>query len=121
VFDRSPTRDVTIGGYDVPRGANVLFSPWVAHRDRSRWPAAEEFRPQRWTTDWVPPRGAYLPFGDGPRMCVGDRFAEAEIQVVLATMLPRVQLSLVDDSPVRPEGDATLRPRGGLAMRVRRL
>jgi cytochrome P450 len=54
-------------------------------------------------------------------MCVGIRFAEAEIQAVLATLLPRVQLSLVDDGPVRPEGDATLRPRGGLPMRVTRL
>jgi cytochrome P450 len=120
VFDRSPLHDLTIGGYDVPGGANVLFSPWVAHRDQSRWPAAEEFRPQRWMTDWEPSRGAYLPFGDGPRMCVGNRFAEAEIQLVLATILPLVQLSLVDDSPVRLEGDATLRPRGGLPMRVRR-
>ena len=121
VFDRTPRRDVTVGGYAVPRGANMLFSPWVAHRDPSRWPAAEEFRPQRWTTDWVPARGAYLPFGDGPRMCVGNRFAEAEIQAVLAELLPRVQLSLVDDAPVRPEGDATLRPRGGLPMLVHRL
>ena len=121
VFDRSPRLDITIGGYAVPRDANLLFSPWVAHRDPSRWPAADEFRPQRWLTDWVPSRGAYLPFGDGSRMCVGDRFAEAAIQVVLATVLPRVQLSLVDDAPVRPAGDATLRPRGGLPMRVRQL
>src|SRR5262245_7428231 len=99
VFDRSPREDLTIAGYAVPRDANVLFSPWVAHRDPSRWPAATEFRPQRWTTEWVPTRGAYLPFGDGPRMCVGNRFAEAEIQVVLATLLTRVQLSLVDDAP----------------------
>jgi cytochrome P450 len=121
VFDRSPLHDLSIGGYAVPRDANVLFSPWVAHRDPSRWPAADQFRPQRWTADWVPSRGAYLPFGDGPRMCVGNRFAEAEIQLVLATILPRVRLSLVDSSGVRPDGDATLRPRGGLTMRVERL
>ena len=53
-------------------------------------------------------------------MCVGNRFAEAEIRLVLATLLPRVELSLVEGQDVRPEGDATLRPRGGLRMVVRR-
>ena len=66
------------------------------------------------------PRAAYFPFGDGPRSCVGNRFAEAEIALVLATILPRVELSCVDPAAVRPEGDATLRPRGGLPVRVAR-
>ena len=120
VFDRSPLRDITVGGYAIPRGANVLLSPWVAHRDPKHWEAPDEFRPERFANGQTRPRGTYLPFGAGPRMCVGNRFAEAEIQLVLATLLPRVDLSLVDNSPVRPEGDATLRPRGGLPMRVHR-
>jgi cytochrome P450 len=120
VFDRSPLRNITIGGYAIPAGANVLFSPWVAHRDPRRWDEPDEFRPERFAEGWTPPRGMYVPFGDGPRMCVGNRFAEVEIQLVLATLLPRVELSLVDSAPVRPVGDATLRPRGGLPMRVHR-
>ena len=84
------------------------------------WEAPDEFRPERFAPGWVPPRGAYLPFGDGPRICIGNRFAEAEIRLVLATLLSGVDLSLVDGLLVRPEGDATLRPRGGLRMRVRR-
>jgi len=118
VFDRSPLRDLTLAGYTIPQGANVLFSPWVVHRDPARWPDPDEFRPERF--DAPPPRSSYLPFGDGPRMCVGNRFAEAELTLVLATMLPRVSLSCVDSLPVRPEGDATLRPQGGLRMRVSR-
>jgi cytochrome P450 len=118
VFDRSPLRDLTLAGYTIPKGANVLFSPWVVHRDPGRWPDPDEFRPERF--DAPPSRSSYLPFGDGPRMCVGNRFAEAELALVLATMLPRVSLSSVDSLPVRPEGDATLRPRGGLRMRVTR-
>jgi cytochrome P450 len=119
VFDRSPRADLEVGGYTLPKGATVLFSPWVAHRDPDRWPDPAAFAPERFAGA-EPPRGAYLPFGDGPRRCVGNRFAETEIALVLATMLPRVRLSRVDDRPVRPESDATLRPRGGLPMRVAR-
>jgi len=92
----------------------------VVHRDPRLWDAPDEFRPSRFAGA-APPRGAYLPFGDGPRICVGNRFAEAEIALVLATMLPRVGLSRVDSGPVRPRGDATLRPEGGLPVRVHAL
>jgi Cytochrome P450 len=120
VFDRSPLTDLTVGGYRIPKGANVLLSPWVVHRDPRVWDDPDTFRPDRFATAEAPPRTAYLPFGDGPRMCVGNRFAEAEIRIVLATLLPRVELSLEKGQTVRPEGDATLRPRGGLRMVVRR-
>jgi cytochrome P450 len=120
VFDRSPRHDLVLGGYAIPMGANILFSPWVVHRDPSRWDAPEQFRPARFAGA-APPRDAYLPFGDGPRICVGNRFAEAEICLVLATMLPLVELSRVDTGPVRPRGDATLRPEGGLEVTVGRL
>jgi cytochrome P450 len=120
VFDRSPLHDMVVGGYTIPKGANVLISPWVVHRDPAVWADPEEFRPDRFTDGAAPPRTAYFPFGDGPRSCVGNRFAEAEIALVLATILPRADLSCVDAGAVRPEGDATLRPRGGLPMRVAR-
>jgi cytochrome P450 len=119
VFDRSPRTDIEVGGYRIPRGANVLLSPWVVHRDPRVWDEPDEFRPERFAGG-SPSRGSYLPFGDGSRICVGNRFAEAEIRIVLATLLPRVDLSLVDGAAVRPEGDATLRPRGGLPMVVRK-
>jgi len=120
VFDRSPLAEISVGGYRIPRGSNMLLSPWVVHHDPQVWEDPEEFRPARFAAGATPPRTTYLPFGDGPRMCVGNRFAEAEIRIVLATLLPRVSLSLVDGQTVRPEGDATLRPRGGLRMVVRR-
>jgi cytochrome P450 len=119
VFDRSPRHDLRVAGYTVPKGANMLFSPYVVHRDPDLWEAPEEFRPERFAV--APPRHAYLPFGDGPRICVGNRFAEAEIALVLATIVPRASLVRADSGPVRAEGDATLRPRGGLRMRVARL
>jgi cytochrome P450 len=119
VFDRSPLHDIELGGYAIDKGATILFSPWVLHRDPTLWEAPEEFRPERFEGA-APPHHAYLPFGDGPRMCIGNRFAEAEIALVLATILPRVGLTRVGHDPVRPEGDATLRPKGGLRMRVTR-
>jgi cytochrome P450 len=121
LFDRSPRQDAVVGGYSIPKGANILVSPWVVHRDPGLWDQPDEFRPERFADGWAPPRCAYLPFGDGPRLCVGNRFAEAEISLVLATILPRVDLSPVDGVPIRPEGGATLRPRGGLRMRIRRI
>ncbi len=120
VFDRSPLHDLDVAGYRIPRGANILLSPWVVHRDPRVWEAPDEFRPSRFADRGAQRRGSYLPFGDGPRRCVGNRFAEAEIALVLATLLPRVSLSRVDETPVRPEGDATLRPKGGLPLMVRR-
>jgi cytochrome P450 len=119
VFDRSPLHDLDLGGHRLPKGANVLLSPWAVHRDPAVWDAPAEFRPDRFLGDG-PAREAYLPFGDGPRQCIGNRFAETEIALVLATLMPRVKLSRVDRDPVHAEGDATLRPKGGLRMRVAR-
>lgn len=120
LFDRTPVEDVELGEYVLPKGSIVLFSPWVMHRDPAYWESPDEFRPARFALEDQVPKIAYVPFGDGPRMCVGNRFAEAEIALVLATMLPRVELTRVSDEPVVPSGDATIRPKGGLRMRVSR-
>ncbi|GAA1735096.1 cytochrome P450 [Luedemannella helvata] len=118
LFDRSPRADLRLGGYDLPRGATLLVSPWVVHRDPRWWDAPDEFRPARFADE--PSRGHYFPFGDGPRLCVGNRFAETEIALVLATIVPRVDLPSLDPSPtlVPPAGEATLRPRSRLRVRV---
>ena len=118
LFDRSPLADLRLGGYDLPRGATLLVSPWVVHRDPRWWDAPDEFRPARFAED--PDRGHYFPFGDGPRLCVGNRFAETEIALVLATIIARVDLPRLDPSPtlIPPAGEATLRPRSRLRVRV---
>lgn len=107
-----------MGGYPFRPGQILYFSPCVIHQDPSYWDSPREFRPSRFAPGTEIPREAYLPFGDGPRMCIGNRFAEAEIALVLAVMLRRVRLARVSDEPVVPEGQATLRPKGGLLMRV---
>jgi cytochrome P450 len=118
LFDRTPIAPTTVGGYEFTPGQILYFSPYVIHLDPQWWDAPLSFQPSRFSSDV--PREAYLPFGDGPRMCVGNRFAEAEIALVLAVLVPRVSLSLVSDVPVVAEGQTTLRPKGGLRMKVSR-
>jgi cytochrome P450 len=121
LFDRSPLADVELGGFALPKGSTLLLSPYVVHHDPRWWEAPAEFRPERFADGGeaaLAERGRFLPFGEGPRLCIGNRFAESEIALVLATMLPMVSLSRVGDGPVRPYGDATLRPAEPIRMRV---
>jgi cytochrome P450 len=120
LFDREPVADLEFGGYPIRRGTILMFSPWVVHRDPRRWDRPEQFRPERFAAGIEIPPKAYAPFGDGPRRCVGNRFAEAEIALVLAAMLPLVDLELPPGAVAVPAGEATLRPRGGLRVTVRR-
>jgi cytochrome P450 len=109
-----------IGGYDIPAGALVNLSPWVTHRHPDVWDEPERFDPERFRpgVERTRPRFAYFPFSGGPRLCIGEAFALMEAQLVVAMMLQRYRLTLVDDWPVVPEPTLTLRPRGGLPMRV---
>ena len=118
LFDRTPVAPITIGGYPFRPGQILYFSPYVIHLDPSNWDSPLEFRPERFAPGVEIPREIYLPFGDGPRMCIGNRFAEAEVALVLAVVLRRVRLSRVSDEPVVAEGQATIRPKGGLLMTV---
>ena len=90
-----------IENIDVPRGAVVMISPWVLHRHRRLWSNPDAFDPSRFLGA-APPRFAYLPFGVGPRVCVGAHFASTEATVVLAKLIKRFHVELADDTPVNP-------------------
>lgn len=108
--------DVEIAGYPIEAGTQVWMSQWVLHRD-ARWfddPLA--FRPERWLDGPPPPDGSYLPFGAGPRICIGKRFAEMEMILVLATLARRMSLRLQPGTRLDLSPSVTLRPRGGLPM-----
>jgi len=109
-----------IGGYDIPAGQLVSLSPWVTHRHPDFWEDPERFDPERFRPgrERTRPRFAYFPFSGGPRLCIGEAFALMEAQLIVAMMLQRFRLSLVDERPVVPEPTLTLRLRGGLPMRV---
>ena len=112
-----------IGDYDIPAGAIVNLSPWVTHHHPALWSDPERFDPERFRpgVERTRPRFAYFPFSGGPRLCIGEGFALMEMQLVVALVLQRYRLALVDDRPVVPETTLTLRPRGGLVMRVERV
>jgi cytochrome P450 len=89
----------------------VLIVPWVLHRHRLLWREPDRFDPGRFLPDATPPtRFSYLPFGAGPRACVGAQFALTEIVLVLAWLVQAFHLELADDRPVLPLATITLQP-----------
>jgi cytochrome P450 len=89
------------GGIDIPRGALVMIAPWVLHRHRRLWDNPDAFIPSRFL-DAEPRRFSYLPFGVGPRVCVGAQFALTEAVLVLAAAIKRFRVTLADNAPVLP-------------------
>jgi cytochrome P450 len=118
---REAVDDCEIGGYPVPRGTQITLGQWVVHRDPRWYDDAEAFRPERWDNDLARrlPRGAYFPFGDGPRVCIGNHFAMMEAVLILATVAQRYRLELVPGYTLELLPSITLRPRHGLPMLVR--
>ena len=117
IIGRSAKGPDQIGGYEIPARSIVFVSPYVVHRHPRLWSDPEGFDPQRFARE--PPRGAYLPFGAGPRMCIGNGFASMEAELVLATMAQRVRFELVPGADVELDPSITLRPRNGVRMRIR--
>ena len=117
-FGREAIQDCEIGGYKIPAGSTILMAPWVMHRDKRFYPDAERFDPGRWTKEFsksLPPF-AYLPFGGGPRRCIGNSFAMMEAILLLATIAQKFKLRMVPDHPVEPYASITLRPKHGMRM-----
>ena len=99
------------GDLEIPRGAVLMIAPWVLHRHRRLWRDPDAFDPSRFLPDAPPPpRFAYLPFGVGPRVCVGAQFAMAEATLVLAALVQSFRIALVDDLEVMPKPVVTTQP-----------
>ncbi len=94
-----------------PGGSLVLISPWVLHHHRRHWTNPDAFDPSRFLESAPAiPRLAYLPFGAGPRVCVGAQFALTEAALVLALMLKRFDVRLAETGPVYPMAVVTTQP-----------
>jgi len=108
------------GGIAVPAGAIVFIAPWVLHRHRRLWTQPEVFDPARFLPGApMPDRFAYLPFGVGPRVCIGAQFALTEATLVLAVMLKAFEIERTDDKPVMPVGIVTTQPDHAPLFRLR--
>ena len=119
ILARRAVKDDTIDGVTIPAGSYVFVCPYILHRHPDFWPNPEGFDPDRFQPGRPnPPAGAYLPFGGGQRKCIGSHFAVLEARVVLATLLRRLDLSLLPGSHIHPHASVTLRPEGAVRMRV---
>lgn len=116
---RVPLEDVEIGGYRVAKDTFIFLSPWVVHHDARWFAEPDAFLPERWLKekDELPKRQAYLPFGGGPRICIGNGFAMMEAVLLLATLVQRHHVRVIDQA-VAPEVVGTLRPKGSLRARI---
>lgn len=105
----------TIGGYAIPAGTNILISPFAMHRDIRFWKDPEQFRPERFISEQTA-KFTYLPFGAGPRMCIGNNFAMMEMQIVLASILLKWNPIRVMSETIVPEPLITLRTKSALLI-----
>lgn len=122
VGNRSAAADVKVQGYDVPAGARVMYSIYLSHRDKNHWHDPQQFCPARFdrqNEEKVPPF-TYVPFGGGPRNCIGAAFAQVEAKVVLARLLQTFDYELLNGHQIKPYMGATLEPRPGVMMRIKR-
>jgi cytochrome P450 len=118
---RTPLADDEIGNLRIPKGSAVLISPWVLHRHRKLWERPDVFEPERFAPERAAtrPRFSYLPFGAGPRICIGAAFAMAETMLMLAAIAQRYSLRLAPGHKVEPQGLITLRARYGLKVTIK--
>ena len=119
---REAREDVEVGGYLVPQGQQIWFSPWAIQRDERWFERPNEFRPERWEGDLAKTlhRYAYFPFGGGPRFCIGQAFAQMEAVLILATLARAYRVDVMSRPRPTPEPSVTLRPKHGLRVRLTR-
>lgn len=120
VGNRFTAYEVNLAGYRIPAGTRVMLSYYLVHRHPAYWEDPVAFRPDRWVLNSHPKAFTYLPFGGGPRNCIGAAFAQHEVPLVLARILQRCDLHLARDGVWAYMG-ATLEPRPGIFMDVERV
>ena len=111
-----------IGTFDVKKGAMIMIAPWTIHRHSSLWKNPHAFDPDRFSAarehELVP--GAYIPFGWGPRVCIGAAFATTESALILARLIRRYDFSVDNPDTVRPVARLTTRPAEQIVCRATR-
>lgn len=120
ILPRTAVEEDEIGGYHVPAGADVLICPYILHRHPGLWHAPDRFDPDRFAAARPGERAqyAYLPFGGGPRACVGSNLGLLEACICVATLVSRFRIELVPGTRVSTVANLSLRPHPALPMRL---
>ena len=121
IGNRQAAEDILLDDFVIPAGTRVMYSIFLTQRDPQHWPNPDIFLPERFDRDSEvrPTPFSYVPFGGGPRTCIGAAFAQVEAKVVLARLLTTFDLTLTE-TRVQPYMGATLEPRPGVLMRLQR-
>jgi cytochrome P450 len=122
IGNRQAAEDMDVDGCPIPRGSRVMYSIYLTQRDPALWHSPDAFQPERFLAESreTVPAFAYLPFGGGPRNCIGAAFAQLEAKIILAHLLREFNLTLLPQA-IHPHMGATLEPRPGVKMRITRV
>jgi cytochrome P450 len=117
---RRSIADFEFAGHSVPAGMHVQYFPWASHRLADVFPDPHSFRPERMAPEEKArfPRGAYVRFGGGRRICIGKRFGYLEAKVITSRVLQRFAPELAPRTRAHMRWSATLHPKGGLPMLI---
>jgi cytochrome P450 len=117
---RTAIEEDNILGFPVEAGTSVMISPYVMHRNPRYWPNPEVFDPERHTPQMKEsrPKYAYIPFGGGPRNCIGSNFAMMELQLVVAMVAQRYRVAVVNPEKVEREAIVSIRPKDGINVTI---
>lgn len=121
VVSRRTVRADVLSGVDVPAGTTAIISPWLVHRGPSSWPQPDVFRPERFLNEpGTTARADYIPFGIGPRLCIGREFALGEMAIVLGEVLSQYSLAVPGESwrPPAPQALLSVHPTDGMPLRL---
>jgi cytochrome P450 len=118
ISNRAVLEDDEVAGVKIPKGAQVAIMPWLVMRHRTLWDNPDRFDPERFSPERSAGRHrfAYIPFGGGPRICIGMALAMTEAQLVLATLAQKFRLALVPGQKIVLQHRITMRPRDGIKM-----
>ncbi len=120
-ISRTAQANDTLCEREIRRKDTVMLPIYALHRHHDLWDRPDQFDPERFADDYRPDRYSYLPFGDGPRICIGAQFAMIEAKIILATLISRFQFERISGRDPKPVMVLTLRPEGGVPLKVTRL
>jgi cytochrome P450 len=120
ILPRQCEEEEVVDGYRIPAGATVIISEYITQHTPSVWENPEAFDPDRFLPERAAGRHpyAYLPFGGGPRRCIGEHFAMMEALFLMAMMMQRFRPRLAEKRPMEAQSDTVLRPKGPMMMRL---